>query len=212
VRFRPAQLRPAALTTLFMAVAMAAYLAIAHDGRDAVSTRTSWDEGAPLWPWTSWIYVSPYLIAPLLLARSSLSLIRRVLARGIAVLVPSLLVFALLPTLVERPSLEGLGGLSVGLLEVIYTVDTPPRNAAPSGHVSLTLVLAWGAWRGLPHLGARVLAVLYVLAVCASTVLTGQHHVLDVLTGAALTAIVLALFAWRDRRADPRAHTGAAPT
>ena len=69
-------------------------------------------------------------------------------------------------------------------------IDEPPANAAPSLHVSLTCLLAWALVRDYPRwwLPGFIGAVLVWLA----TLFTRQHHVLDVVTGAAL-ACVLAL-------------------
>lgn len=122
----------AAVTAAFVTVAMTLYFVVAHDGGKATSTRLSIDDSVPLLPQAVWIYLSPFTLspftlAPLLLARLWPSALWRALLRAVVVLVPSLLCFALVPTLVERPDLTTLGDSpSVALLRLLYAVDDPP--------------------------------------------------------------------------------------
>ena len=69
-----------------------------------------------------------------------------------------------------------------------------PYAAMPSLHVGWSFLLAFGAVRGFP--GNRLvlaLAVLHPLSQTASTVLTGNHYLIDGLGGLAASAIGLAL-------------------
>ena len=63
------------------------------------------------------------------------------------------------------------------------------HNLLPSLHVGLTLVIVLTVW---PHSKplARWLIGLWALGLGASTLLTHQHHVLDVLAGALLGWLV----------------------
>lgn len=191
---------PAVVTAAFVAIAMTLYFALAQDGRVASSTRLPLDALVPLLPGAAWIYVSPYFAAPLLLARLERAALWRVLLRAVVVLVPSLLCFFLVPTLVERPDLSQLASSpSVELLRFVYRLDAPPRNAAPSGHVSLALVLAWGALQATRAPLARALIVAYASLVVLSTLFSGQHHLLDVVSGALLALLSLAVISWLER-------------
>lgn len=194
-----------AVTAAFVTVAMTFYFVIAHDGRDAMSTRLPLDDSVPLLPQAVWIYLSPYAVAPLLLARLEPSALWRALLRGVVVLVPLVLCFALVPTLVERPDLTALGDSpSVALLRLLYAVDDPPRNAAPSGHVSLVIVLAWGALQETRVWSARVAIGAYAGLVIVSTLLCGQHHIVDVTSGAALSLWALGAVSWLERTTAQR--------
>ena len=61
------------------------------------------------------------------------------------------------------------------------------HNLLPSLHVALTLVIVMSVW---PRTGlfARVALAVWTVALAASALLTHQHHVMDLLAGAALGA------------------------
>jgi membrane-associated phospholipid phosphatase len=74
----------------------------------------------------------------------------------------------------------------------MVTIDEPPANAAPSLHVSLTCLLALALVRDFPRWWPVSCAG--VVLVWLATLLTRQHHLVDVLTGALLAVGVV--FAW----------------
>lgn len=191
-----------------MVVAMSVYFLIANDGReDVMSTKTAVDAWVPLLPWFVWIYLSPYVVAPVLVVKAGGTVFRRLVRRGVIVIALQLAIFFVLPTIVERPSLliDASSSLSERTLAWVYGVDTPARNAAPSGHVSMYFVLAWAASQSLGRLG--LLAWVHFALVAVSIVLTKQHHVVDLVSGLALGAAVLAGVALWERGASP-AKTG----
>jgi membrane-associated phospholipid phosphatase len=193
-------LMPVLITMAFVGVVLTIYFFVANDGQPGISTRTSFDAGIPVWPWTAWVYISPYILGPLLVASCPRPLFVRLMARASVTLGISLVLFALVPTVVERPDIFGLDPvLSVRLLHDIYAVDTPPRNAAPSGHVCVSILLAWCAWRIRPATWWRAATTSYAVAVALSILPTGQHHVVDLVTGATLAGGVLVGFALYER-------------
>lgn len=183
---------------IFMVVAMGIYFAIAADGQPSTSTRTALDAFVPIDPRWVWLYVSVYFVTPPLLARVPAARLWGALRRGVVVLALSFAVFWLWPTHVERPALVTFPpSSSRDFLAFVYALDTPPRNAAPSGHVSLAMLLAWTVWTTQP----RAVVAAYTALVSVSIVVTGQHHVVDLVTGALLGGIVLVVGPWLDRPA-----------
>ena len=172
----------------FMTVAMGIYFLLAADGQASTSTRTVLDDLVPLDPRAVWPYVSVYFVAPPLLAGVPGPRLWAALRRGVLLLAVTFAIFWIVPTHVERPDPQAWPpSPSRDFLAWVYDLDTPPRNAAPSGHVSLAMRLGWAVWTTRP----RPLVVAYVVVVSLSIVVTGQHHVLDLVTGALLGAVVL---------------------
>jgi membrane-associated phospholipid phosphatase len=89
----------------------------------------------------------------------------------------------------ERAPVDGPFG---PIFNALRTFDQP-HNLFPSLHVTLAFILRWtyhrhtrGVTRGLMHI--------WFVLVTASTVLTHQHHLIDVAGGAALALFVMYLF------------------
>jgi membrane-associated phospholipid phosphatase len=94
------------------------------------------------------------------------------------------LVFLLLPSEIGFPEHTDAGRWQP-LYDLIYAVDLR-ANAAPSFHVIYTSTILLALMDvGTPRL--RVLYALWLIVVCASTVLTHRHHLLDVAGGIAIT-------------------------
>ncbi len=152
------------------------------------------DALVPLVPASVIIYVAAYAfwgVSFYVICRSGRRRAARlVMAQALACLVCGI-VFLLIPTAVERPAVTD-SSLAAGLLRLIYEADTPV-NLFPSMHCTAS----WLCWAGIRDDGrcpARVKAgqLIFALAVCASTVLTKQHVLADILPG-----IVLAEICWR---------------
>jgi membrane-associated phospholipid phosphatase len=94
-----------------------------------------------------------------------------------------------LPTRTVRPDLAGLGdGATADAYRNMVAVDGPAANAAPSLHVSLTCLLAWALLRDFPRWWLITSAGIGL--VWLSTLLTRQHHLLDVASGVLLASLV----------------------
>jgi len=119
--------------------------------------------------------------------------VRLVLAVNIAALF-----FLLFPLHIgwPRQPVQGANGL---LFDLLRALDRP-YNLAPSLHLAL-LVLLWVVYcrrtKGLVRVGIQI----WFILIGISTVLTRQHHLIDVLTGLALGALCIYLVP-DDRAAD----------
>lgn len=137
-------------------------------------------------------FVFPYLSIYALLAISIWRFLRAeiriftiaALAIGLD-LVLSYLVFLFYQTQVERPIILG-SDISSSILRWVYSVDKP-FNAFPSLHTSIStlLVLLWG------KVGSRIqpIIALWAVLIIASTLLTKQHYIADVLGGVSVALV-----------------------
>jgi membrane-associated phospholipid phosphatase len=164
-----------------------------------VETQTAWDKQIPFCPQWVWLYLVPYLIGPVLAGCLSWATFTWYVRRGLVLVFVSLLIFMVYPTRTVRPPLASaseVGGLTADAYNRMVAVDEPPANAAPSLHVSLTCLLFWALVRDFPRWWPVALAG--VAVVWLATLLTWQHHLIDVATGVLLGS-VLAL-PWPRRR------------
>jgi membrane-associated phospholipid phosphatase len=88
-------------------------------------------------------------------------------------------IFMLYPTYVIRPVLIGSDFFTTAL-RYVYAHDGS-YDAAPSGHVYMTTLLLLFYARWYPRQKWVWISILIV--VCLSTLFTGQHYILDVVTG-----------------------------
>lgn len=189
-------LKQAVILTAVMLGSLSMYLGVLYwRGRHAtIETRLAWDEWVPFYPSWVWVYLIPYLIGPVLAAFLSEATFAWYIRRGLPVVFISIAIFALVPTKTVRQKDEVVEGLGEGFTAQLYrnmvTLDDQGGNAAPSLHVSLTCLLAFALYRDFPRcwpiwFGGAILVWL-------ATLLTWQHHLIDVVTGALLAAV----FAW----------------
>ena len=155
---------------------------------------TALDQAVPFLPWTVAVYAGAFLfwfvnynlaVQPLD-GRAWRFLTADILGKAVC-----LVIFLALPTGNVRPDIpEGAPlGWAMGF---IWAMDTPD-NLFPSVHC-LNSWLCWAAVRGRADVPRwyKTLSLALVLAICASTLTTHQHVVLDVLGG-----IALAELAWQ---------------
>jgi hypothetical protein len=141
----------------------------------------------PFWPLMIVAYLSMFvlfLLPAFALDESELwVLVRRLVLASIL----GGLVFFLLPS--EIGFLEHAdAGRWQALYDLIYAVDLR-ANAAPSFHVIYTSTILLTLMDvATPRL--RILYTLWLIVVCASTVLTHRHHLLDIAGGIAITLAV----------------------
>ena len=188
---RLAHMRGVLVTTVFMCAAMALYFVVAHSDRPALSTKTALDDVVPLVPSFVFIYLSIYVVGPLAALGIDRAVMRRAAPRFVFIVVVLFTCFIAVPTVVERPELV-VDTVSTRVLQSVYDLDDTARNAAPSGHVALAIFMGWvffevarersSKWRAR----LKPAVVVYVSLVVVSVVLTGQHHVVDLATGALL--------------------------
>lgn len=186
--------RQALLLMLIMLAALGFYLVVLWwRGPDAkLVTWTRWDEWLPFRPEWVWVYLAPYALGPVAVGLLSREAFGWFVRRGLVLVFVSLMIFIVVPTRTVRPDLSGLEvGATGGLYRNMIAIDGPAANAAPSLHVSLTCLLAWALVRDYPYWGATSFVGIGV--VWLSTLLTRQHHLLDVASGVLLASLVARL-------------------
>jgi hypothetical protein len=187
--------------TLIMLLSLSGYLAVLkwRGPRAAVATQTPWDRAIPFWPAWVWVYLIPYVIGPPIIGLLSRDTFLWFVRRGLPLVFLSLAIFIVYPTKTVRPAVpEGEDNLTLRLYRHVVGIDEPPANAAPSLHVSLTCLLAWALLRDFPRWWPAIAGGIGL--VWLATLLTWQHHLIDVGTGALLGS----LFAlpWPARRSQ----------
>jgi hypothetical protein len=172
----------------------------------------NWELVMPFWPPMVMAYLSMYVLfvlPPFQLDERELIVLVKRLVMG------SLIggaVFLCLPSeigFVERTD----ASVWQPLFDAIYAVDSR-ANAVPSFHVIYTASILL-AFMDVATTRLRIVYLTWLLVVCASTLLTHRHHLLDVAGGLAIALAVRAFI-----RTQPRATvsamkayplTGAAP-
>ena len=138
----------------------------------------------PFWPAMIIAYLSMFALFLLptfqLDERELWALVQRLVAASIL----GGLVLLLLPSEIGFPEHTDAGRWQA-LYDLVYSVDGR-ANAAPSFHVIYTSTILLALMDvATPRL--RILYGLWLVVVCASTVLTHRHHLLDVAGGIAIT-------------------------
>ena len=77
------------------------------------------------------------------------------------------------------------------LHEIIYAMESCPRDCFPSGHTEIPLIVLWLAYRFKRGLFRVYLPI--VIGMIFSTVYLRYHYVIDVIAGMALAGIVILL-------------------
>ena len=156
---------------------------------------TGLDDAIPFVSWTvylySWVYTS--MLYPAFVIRSPV-LFRRVFLAYLAVIGPSLVVFAYFPVTAIglRPDVSVLDTSVFHELGVrlTYFVD-PPYNLFPSLHLSIATIAFLSAWKARRLYGILYLPI--VAAVGVSICTMKQHYIADGLAALVLAGIVYAL-------------------
>jgi len=175
------------LGSAIIVAGLGSYLAVLkwRGSAGASVTQTAWDRSIPFQPGWLYVYLAPYAAAPVLLAIMRRGTFVRFLTSSLAVLAVSLVVFSTVPTQTVRPAGDELGdGFTSALYRAMVAIDDPPANAAPSLHVSLTCLLALALLHDFRRYWPVI--ILGTGLVWVATLLTWQHHLIDVASGAAL--------------------------
>lgn len=179
---------------LLLALAQTLWFALVYGGADWLTGRRSlrvpvhlpFELGLPFVPWAAWAYMSIYglfLIAPFVLrSRREIGALAAALA---AVTGVAGLGFLLLPSELAWPEpYRGAAGASGASAAVFRAADAINLryNLLPSLHVALSVACA-GAMAPRARGAGRALLWAWAAAIALSTLLTHQHHLLDVVTG-----------------------------
>ncbi|MFA5308441.1 MAG: phosphatase PAP2 family protein [Dehalococcoidales bacterium] len=108
----------------------------------------------------------------------------------------SYIIYLALPTYVIRPEVES-GDFLSRAVALLYRHDFP-QNAAPSGHTFYTTISFFYFRLWQPRYWG--IALIIAIMIIASTLLTKQHYVLDVIAGLALGIISYGLGRYAQKR------------
>ena len=151
---------------------------------DVGSWAFEWERRLPLVPSliVPYLSIDLFFVAAPLLCTTATEL-RLFCRRMTAAILAAGAVFLMMPLQFAgtRPEPAGWTGPIFGLL---HTFDRP-SNMFPSLHIAILLILA-GTYDRHTRGGLRVLVRAWFVLIACSTVLTGQHHVVDVAGGFAL--------------------------
>ena len=151
-------------------------------GRSPMTLAMDWEKSVPFVPNAIWAYVSIFLVFwfPLIvLEREGIAWLMK---RYVVVTLTACGVFLAIPTAVgfERPDPNVLPSA----FAFLHALDAP-YNAAPSLHVAYAVLILGTCARALAG-AARAATITWLVVLTASTWLTGQHQLADILAGALL--------------------------
>lgn len=195
-------------SALVLAVAQAAVFALVYGGclsftasrADVGRMYSSWELRIPLVPAMIVPYFSIYALFFLayFICRNDARELRGLSVRLTASQLVAAACYLMFPLECgfRRPPIDGAMGVMFKLLDA----TDRPYNLAPSLHIAqwtILLALYWRHTRGW----ANALTVVWFALIYVSTMLTWQHHAIDVLTGQVLGLAALYLF--REREPQP---------
>jgi membrane-associated phospholipid phosphatase len=161
--------------------------AIAAQSGRATEWFFAWEREIPLIRWMIWPYFSIFPLFLLPLFHLNPQQIARLSRQSTLTILIAGLFFVLLP-MRRGFAASPVDGCYRPIFGLLGSVDTP-HNLAPSLHVAFgALILLACAERTTPA-WARLYFLLFAV-LSTSTVLVHQHHVVDVVTGAALAVLV----------------------
>lgn len=159
---------------------------------DVGSMYFEWERMIPFVP----ALIIPYMSIDLFFAASpflctSRSELHTLAKRSVFAILLSALCFLLFPLrfAFERPQVIGLLGR---IFDLLATFDRP-YNLVPSLHISL-LAIIWVVYRARTRGALRAALDGWFILIAISTLLTYQHHVLDVVSGTAVATVAFHLF------------------
>jgi hypothetical protein len=199
---------------LFFSVALSSMFILVYGGCNMLASQRS-DAGICFFAWELEIpfvaaFIVPYMSIDLFFVGSFLLCTDRIELRtharriALAILIAGL-GFLVFPLTVgyPRPEVNGWAGW---LFQFLWSFDKP-HNLVPSLHVALASLL-WPVFAR--HTNGRVRSLVHVwfTLIIASPLLTFQHHVLDITTGAMLGQVCLFAFPQRRDRRDAFTRKG----
>lgn len=191
-RLRWAAARTATLLSALFLVVYPATNWITSQRGDVGTWYFSWELAIPFVPWLIAPYMSIdffFVAAPFLCAdRRELAILAR---RIIFAILAAATCFLLVPLRVafEKPEVDGI----LGLIFRTFLDFDKPHNLVPSLHITLQMILLDVYARRTRGLLRGAIIVWFCL-IGLSTVLTYQHHVMDVVGGLVLAAYCFYLF------------------
>jgi membrane-associated phospholipid phosphatase len=139
-------------------------------------------------PWTAIIYIFGGFSIPFIpflynWTWSKLSLVLRAYFFCSTI---SFIIYAVVPMIITRPPYEG-GAIGAKLMRWIVSVDNE-ANCCPSSHTYFAVLAAILVGHGNAPRWVQVSVWALAVAICISTITTGQHYLIDV-PGGVVTAV-----------------------
>jgi membrane-associated phospholipid phosphatase len=133
----------------------------------------------PLAPWAIWPYLSMFLLFCLPLFTLPRERARNEALAAILGLLVAAVIWLLLPARLGFERVEPAG--YEALYGLIFVLDAP-HNLVPSLHLIFSTLVVLACGRDAPR-PARIGLWVWLVCIAASTLLTHQHHLLDVASG-----------------------------
>jgi membrane-associated phospholipid phosphatase len=149
----------------------------------------AWETRIPCVPFMVWIYLSLYAIFTLPLLHMSSDQMSALSRQSTVMLLVAGATFLALPgRLGYLPAAyTGIDGSILAFLDGLSA--TTGHNLVPSLHVAFSALILLSC-RDLVSWRLSLIYIVWLVLICASTVLTHQHHLLDIATGLALAISV----------------------
>ncbi len=176
----------AATTTAVLAYWALGYLTLNRlDVDERVAVPLTFLDNAPLLPWTIVVYHSIYVICGLgiWLHPTRREVWRHLLGVVIAYSF-NFALFAIFPTVIDRPPIPESGSMWLWAVELTWKLDAP-HTCFPSLHVSNCFVVVCAYW----GTRCRYSVLVWTILICASTITVRQHFFWDLPSGALLGII-----------------------
>lgn len=188
--------RPLIRRSLALLVGIGCAWTLLYHGADQINSLHSWrvpihfeaELSIPFWPGFTLVYSSLYIMflaAPF--ALRSQGAIDTLGAALLAEVVVASVVFVLLPTETAFPTVDATQLGVWGPAFIAADLANGTTNCVPSLHVAFAMTSGWILYRG----SGRIFFLAWAAAIAFSTLLTHQHHLLDVASGLLLAAFGL---------------------
>jgi membrane-associated phospholipid phosphatase len=150
----------------------------------------------PLLPAMIWVYLSINLLFILPVFRLDAGALRLLGQRMIAATIAAALIFVAMPTTI---GFSRLGSPEGPVFQLLYALDEP-YNCVPSLHGAYSTLIVTTLARNA-RWALRAMLTAWLALIMASTVLTHQHHLIDVAAALLLVALICLALPAKDARA-----------
>lgn len=148
------------------------------------------DQFVPFMPEAIIIYISFFITLPIVTAVLPEPHFQATLKAYLLASLVAFLIFIVYPTQHSQQPLDMIDKKWIAaIFQCIYSIDRA-SNCLPSLHVTLSVIAALGISNGCPQW--KIHGGFFASCIIMSTILTKQHHIIDLLAG-----IVLAVLVWQ---------------
>ncbi len=144
------------------------------------------DKMVPYIPWSIWVYSAQFLFLFLALWTCNNSIKQTTLYYSMLLATSiAFILFLLIPIELPHQNIN-FHGINAYLWQALYLTDTP-TNCFPSLHVALAILAAYTL--RIKNKYWKLIAPIWALLICVSTLTTKQHYMIDILGGTVLALI-----------------------